>query len=396
MSDKPEDMDESSAIDPHFEDEATPGDVPEQDIPSPEFGLHDRGWTEDQWLQLLQSLINSGIGSWKDVTALVLGHLNPSQVGTSLASSEGFKRKYGKGNTMRVVMEWVYQQTGQCADCGTRLELQADHMRGRESYADPLDADFIENMTLRCRRCNVVRRPSHEFGGLTFLTAEAALMWIMLVIRPRTLFDYIRLCRLYGMTMSDIRMQEAWAMAHWLARAEPPAYGIEDDEASIYDLLLWPDSAITRADTGQPLPEGSQRIHAGVTGASCLGFLTLRPDGRIRLHEQPVAFIPFSTYELGDRPAQSLCIRYAPPDRKNGQPQQIAPLAPRGLTLLSHAVRRPDQAFRLASAKASGTQELPANAPPYGRLITTKLPSAECRLEPVDSSVNPPLGESGA
>ncbi len=150
---------------------------------------------------------------------------------------------------MKVVMEWVYRQTDRCADCGTRLELQADHIRGKESYADPLDADFIENMILRCRRCNVVRRPSHEFGGLTFLTAEAALMWILFILRPRTLDDYVRMCRLYGMTMSDIRMQEAWAMAHWLARADPPAYGIENDNASFYDLLLWPDEIFRLVST---------------------------------------------------------------------------------------------------------------------------------------------------
>ena len=61
--------------------------------------------------------------------------------------------------------------------CRLRLkvsELQADHINGRESFKDPLDADYIENMTLRCRRCNVIRRPSHEFGGLTFLTATRA------------------------------------------------------------------------------------------------------------------------------------------------------------------------------------------------------------------------------
>jgi len=178
----------------------------------------------------------------------------------------------------------------------------------------------------------------------------------------------------------------------WLARAEPPAYGIEDDEATVYDLLLWPDGAITRSDAGQLLPGSTQRIYVGVSGASCLGFLTLRQDGRIRLHEQPVAFIPFSTYDLGGLAAQSLCIRYTPPDRKNGQPQQVSPLAPRGMTLLHHAVRRPDEVFRLASANGTVTQELPVNAPPYGRLIATKLPPADCRLE----AVNPPLSEHGA
>jgi hypothetical protein len=159
-------------VEQHFPDEATPAEAPEPAIPVPQFGLHDSTWSEEQWLSLLETLVQSGVGTWKDITALVLGHLNPSQVGTSLASSDGFKRRYGKGNTMKIVMEWIYQQTGRCADCGSRLELQADHIKGRESYDDPLDADFIENMILRCRRCNVVRRPSHEFGGIT-------------VVRPR-------------------------------------------------------------------------------------------------------------------------------------------------------------------------------------------------------------------
>jgi len=376
---------EPDEADQHFPDEATPREVPEQAIPSPEFGLHDRTWPEDQWQELLEILVESGVGSWKDITALVLGHLNPSQVGTSLASSEGFKRRYGKGNTMKIVMGWVYQQAGRCADCGSRLELQADHIQGRESFADPLDADFIENMTMRCRRCNVIRRPSHEFGGLTNLTAEAALMWILLVIRPRTLVDFIRMCRLYGMTMSDIRMQEAWAMAHWLARAEPPAYGIENDEALSYNLLLWPDSAITRGDVNQPLPERATRIYAAVPGSAVLGFLTLQGNGRLKFHEQPVAFIPFSTYSLGTRPAQALCIRYTAPDRKRGEPQKLTPLPPRGTTLVCHAPRLPNQMFRLVSANQCDGQDLSAGAPPHGKLVRTKILAADARLLAVAS-----------
>lgn len=371
----------SEDLERHLPDEATPVDVPEEFVPSFEFGFHDKGWSEDQWHNLLNTLVEGGVGSWKEVTALVLGHLNPSQVGTSLASSDGFKRKYGKGNTMRVVMEWVYSQTGRCADCGTRLELQADHIKGREEYDDPLDADFIENMTLRCRRCNVVRRPSHEFGGLTFLTAEAALMWILLVLRPRTIDDYIRMCRLYGMTMSDIRMQEAWAMAHWLARAEPPAFGIEKDEESVYDLLLWPDNAVTRCDVGTVVPDGVQRIYTSVSGAGFLGFLTGQDDGRLKLHEQHIGFIPFSTYELGARPPQALCIRYTPPDRTNSSPQRISDLPPRNCKLLSYTVRTPEQSFRLTSrVNRSVQEELPPNAPSQGRLVKTKLPSADVVL----------------
>jgi len=39
---------EPDEADQHFPDEATPREVPEQAIPSPEFGLHDRTWPEDQ------------------------------------------------------------------------------------------------------------------------------------------------------------------------------------------------------------------------------------------------------------------------------------------------------------------------------------------------------------
>ncbi len=372
-------------VDQHPPGEATPSEAPGQTIQPPQLGLHDRNWSEEQWQDLLKKLIETGVGGWKEVTALVLGHLNPSQVGTSLASSRGFKRKYGKGNTMKIVMRWVYQQTGRCADCGSRFELQADHAQGRESFEDPLDADFIENMILRCRRCNVIRRPSHEFGGLTYLTTEAALMWIMLVIRPRTLADFIRMCRLYGMTMSDIRMQEAWAMAHWLARAEPPAYGIENDGASQYDLVLWPDSAITRVDVQHRIPRVAKRIYSTVPGSAFLGFVTVGSNRRLKFHELPVALVPFSTYDLGGRPPQSLCVRYTPPNRKKKRPQRITALPPREATLLCHAVRLPNQGFRLVSANQSEWQDMSAGAPPHGRLFRTKIPAAHAQLLAVDS-----------
>jgi hypothetical protein len=254
-------------------------------------------------------------------------------------------------------------------------------MKGREEYDDPLDADFIENMTLRCRRCNVIRRPSHEFGGLTYLTAEAALMWILLVIRPRTYLDYVRLCRLYGMTMSDIRMAEAWAMAHWLSRSDPPAYGIEDDSNGTYDLVLWPDSAITRVETGIEVGADAVKLYAGVSGSSILGFITLNGNGRLRFHEQAVSFIPFSTYDLGDREPQALCIRYTPPDRKNGGPQELQALPPRGTTLLCHSVRAPHQRFLLGSSDAGDVnREVLGEAPHYGRFCATSLAPENCRI----------------
>lgn len=363
-------------------DEATPQEVevPAAAPATPTFGLHDSTWTEEHWFDLLRTLVESRIVSWKDVTTLVLGQLNPSQVGTSLASSEGFKRRYGKGNTMKVVIEWIYAQNGRCADCGSRLDLQADHVIGREEFTDKLDADYIENMVPRCRRHNVKKRRSHKLAGITHLTAEAGLMWILFVIRPRTLNDFIRLCRLYGMTMSDIRMQESWAMAHWLARDEPPAYGIEDDERGEYDLVLWPDSAITRVDPGFELPSEAQRIHTRVSGNSVLGFITLQPDGRLKFHEQEVSFIPFSTYDLGEHPPQALALFYS----RKGEVVKITGLAPRGMNLVTHAIRDKGQTFRLVSARDRAQSIALKPAAHHGRLVNTKITPTDCKLEVTD------------
>lgn len=367
----------------HLEDEATPQELDAPiDTPIAQFGLQDSGWTDADWRALLESLVDSHVGSWKDIAVLTLGQLNPSQVGTSLASSDGFKRRYGKGNTMSVVMDWFYKQSGRCEDCGSRLDLQADHIQGREGFSDPLDADFIENMTLRCRRCNVVRRPSHEFGGLTHLTAEAALMWIMLVIKPRTLRDFIRLCRLYGMTMADIRMQEAWAMAHWLAHQDSPAYGIEDDSNSLYDVILWPDNAITRIDPTIDSHEGSTRLYESVPGSNVLGILAIPPDGRLKFYEQSLDFIPFSTYQLGNREPQALAIHYSPP--KGGTGQRISGLAPRNCDLVAHAMRSADQRFRAFNLDSPSYMQMMDKTSSVGRRVRDTGGRTTWRLEPVN------------
>ena len=176
----------------------------------------DADWTEEHWRKLITWFINSGLLSARELAALMLGHLNPSQVGTSIASNKSFQAHFPPRKIMRAVIQWHFEQSGKCADCRTRLELQADHVIPREKKGER--ADRLDNMTLRCRRCNVIRRPSHKHGGKTFLTAEAALMWILFVKRPRTYQEFERLCRDYGMTMANIRFQEAWAMAHWLKR----------------------------------------------------------------------------------------------------------------------------------------------------------------------------------
>lgn len=189
------------------------------------FPVQDSDWNQDHWKTLINWLVEAKIVSYKEIASLVLGHLNPSQVGTSIASKPTFQKHFPPRKIMRAVIQWHFEQAGKCVDCETRLELQADHIIPREKLKD--EADHLSNITLRCRRCNVIRRPSHKKGGKTFLTTESALMWILFVKRPKTYQEFEKLCRIYGMTMANIRFQEAWAMARWLAKEK--RYEIDEE-----------------------------------------------------------------------------------------------------------------------------------------------------------------------
>jgi hypothetical protein len=191
------------------------------------FAVPGHEWEEDgRWYELLKEMVENGLVSWKDVAIATLGEMNPPQVGTSTASNANFKKLYnvgGQRGTMRKVMEWLYKQPGTCAGCKTHLFLEADHIRGKEHFVaerrDPAEADTLENLQLLCKRCNVIKRKSHKLGGLSFLTAQAALMWILLVLQPKAKGEFTVLCRRYGLTMADVRFDEAWAMALWLRNA---------------------------------------------------------------------------------------------------------------------------------------------------------------------------------
>jgi hypothetical protein len=43
-------------------------------------------------------------------------------------------------------------------------------------------------------------------------------MWILLTRKPTTYQEFAQMCRNYGLTMANIRFQEAWAMAKWLEK----------------------------------------------------------------------------------------------------------------------------------------------------------------------------------
>jgi hypothetical protein len=171
-------------------------------------------WSSDEWRQIVQSLVENGIISWKDVATVVLGQMNPPQVGTSIATDKNVQAHFPKRKTWQGVRAWFYAQRGVCSRCGSRIDLQADHITekaGVETY-------MLSNYQLLCRRCNSIKSKYKKRGGLTFQTTESALMWLLFVYGSPTYKEYEKLCRRYGLTMANIRFQEAWAMAEWLKR----------------------------------------------------------------------------------------------------------------------------------------------------------------------------------
>lgn len=187
-------------------------------------------WNEDAWRVFLETIVAEGIVTWKEIALAVCGELNPPQVGTAIASNKSFQRRFPPRETMKNVMDWFYAQSGKCTVCGTRLFLEADHIRSKQDHRDmgghEEDADTLDNLQLLCKRCNVIKRPSHAFGGISFGPAQSVLMWILLTERPQTRDDFYKLCRAHGLTMANIRFDEAWAFAEWLKREgkyAPPA-----------------------------------------------------------------------------------------------------------------------------------------------------------------------------
>lgn len=179
-------------------------------------------WSEEDWRTFVQNLVDDEIVTWNEIAMAVAGELNPPQVGTAIASNKSFQANFPPRKTMQAVMAWFYEQEGKCARCGTRLFLEADHVISKQEFLEQggraEDADTLGNLQLLCKRCNVTKRSSHDFGGVSFAPAQSVLMWIILHHRPATKAEFCRLCREHGLTMATIRFDEAWAFAHWLAK----------------------------------------------------------------------------------------------------------------------------------------------------------------------------------
>jgi 5-methylcytosine-specific restriction endonuclease McrA len=217
MPDESSDPQKEEGLDNAVPEKAEAVEAELEDIAPEPLDVHvGKTWKEENWSELVEKLVAEGLVKWQEVASITLGELNPPQVGTSLASNANIKKQYEKRKAWQAVKSWFYGQPLGCRECGTLLKLEAEHVKPREELGDA--ADNLENMQLLCKRCNAKKRPSHKKAGLTHLTAESGLMWILLTFRPKTYDDFKKLCREYGMSMADIRFQEACALAEWLRK----------------------------------------------------------------------------------------------------------------------------------------------------------------------------------
>jgi hypothetical protein len=171
---------------------------------------------ECDWQKFVEFLVDNCIVTWKEVASTILGAINPPQVGTSVASNKSFQKAFKRRGTWQAVKKWFYRQPFGCRKCGTLVKLEVEHIIAKSEGG----GDTLGNLQLLCKRCNMGKRPSHKKACITPLTTEAALMWILFTEQPDTYEDYEKLCREYGLTMANIRFQEAWAMAEWFSKID--------------------------------------------------------------------------------------------------------------------------------------------------------------------------------
>lgn len=100
------------------------------------FPESDREWTEEQWKYMLDYLVDIGMVKYSEIASLVLGHLNPSQVGTSVASNKSFQSHYPPRKCWEAVrplindflrkMAKFRHQENQDVSAGTRIRFFID------------------------------------------------------------------------------------------------------------------------------------------------------------------------------------------------------------------------------------------------------------------------------
>lgn len=167
--------------------------------------------SEEEAQVLLTELISTGIVTWRHVVQKVLQSLQPPQTATHVPQLAGIRERYPPRHRWAPARLWMYAQYGPC-NCGAGLNMTHDHVLPRDLLLDK--ADLLENLRFLCYRCNQSRHWMH--GGKLELGTAAAAIYLLFRYRPRTLKRLTELGRDLGLTQSDQRFEETWALAVYL------------------------------------------------------------------------------------------------------------------------------------------------------------------------------------
>lgn len=168
--------------------------------------------TEENCERLIKDLVERGILDWRTIAKEMLQALQPPQTATHVTKYDGIKEIYERRKRWAPSRRWMYSQYGRCENCDRITSLTHDHIV--ESDVLGLKADRLENLRFLCRRCNQSRH--WEKGNLLELGTAAAVMYLIFTEEPETLEKLTHLGRELGLTQSNQRFEEAWALAVYL------------------------------------------------------------------------------------------------------------------------------------------------------------------------------------
>ncbi|EMA19928.1 HNH endonuclease signature motif containing protein [Haloarcula argentinensis] len=168
--------------------------------------------TEENCERLIKNMVDRGVLDWRTIAKEMLQALQPPQTATHVPQLDGIREIYERGDRWAPSRRWMYSQYGPCENCGRTTSLNHDHIVERDVLG--LKADRLENMRFLCRRCNQSRH--WDKGNILEMGTAASVMYLLFTEEPETLDELTDLGRELGLTQSNQRFEEAWALPVYL------------------------------------------------------------------------------------------------------------------------------------------------------------------------------------
>lgn len=170
--------------------------------------------SESTCRDLVEGLIEAGVITWSDIAEEILQAMQPPQTATHVPQLDGIRELYESRQRWAPSRRWMYAQYGRCGECGALLSMTHDHVLSRDLLGSK--ADYLENLRFLCRRCNQARH--WEKGNILAWGTAAAVQYLLHTESPSTVKELEELGKELGLTQSNQRYEEAWALAVFLSR----------------------------------------------------------------------------------------------------------------------------------------------------------------------------------